>query len=165
MNFSNEEVQIIVAMHLKKNVSKSVIINQQVKNLRDNAAVMIDSSKATNNNNITVNGIDYIGDTDYLYQLNVFEDIMITSSVSTLITPSNLASLKTFGETLNSLYHLKSKLMELSNKIKTGKVKETRKFDLVDAFDTDDNADEEEDDETNVFYASKSKKIRTNEEE
>lgn len=125
---------------------------------------MIESSKAANNNDITVNGIDYIGDTGYLYQLNAFEDIMIASPVSILITPSNLTSLKAFDETLNSLYCLKSKLMELSNEIKTGRVKETRNFDLVDVFDTDDNESEEEGDVTNVFYASKPKKIRTNEE-
>lgn len=91
----------------KKNVSKSVIFSQQVKNLRDNAAVLIESSKATNNDNIIINGIDYIGDTGYLYQLNAFEDIMIASPVSILITPSNLASLRNFGDTLNSLYYLK----------------------------------------------------------
>lgn len=91
----------------KKNVSKSVIFDLQVKNLRDNAAVFIESKRATNNSNISVMGIDYIGNTGHLYQVDAFEDVMIAFPCSILHTPCDLASLNNFDETLNSFCYLK----------------------------------------------------------
>ncbi|CAO3703102.1 unnamed protein product [Rhizopus stolonifer] len=147
----------------KTKVSKSVITNQQVKNLRDNAAIMIESKKVTKDKNIGINGIDYIGDTGYLYQLDTFEDVIIASPISILVTPSNLATLKIFDETLNALYYLKSKLVELSNDIKAGKAKEKMSFALVDIFDVRGEEDNESEyDESNVFYAPKLKKCKPN---
>lgn len=56
--------------------------------------------------------------------------------------------------------------MELSSGIKAARAKETRKFDLVDVFDIDDDkAASEEVRESNVFYAPNTKKLRTNEQE
>lgn len=62
---------------------------------------------------------------------------------------------------------MKSKLVELSREIKAAKAKEARKFDLVDVFQIGDDMDAngEESSESNVLYAPKSKKLRTNEEE
>lgn len=89
----------------KRNVSKSVMITQQIKNIRDNAAILIEWKKLTKND-ITVNGIDYIGDTGYLYEIVYFKDVIIALSVSILSTPHNLVTLSHFGDTLNSLYYL-----------------------------------------------------------
>lgn len=92
----NGENELNTCEFKRKNVSKSVIFDQQVKNLRDNAAVFIESKRATNNSNISVVGIDYIGKTGYLYQLEACEDVLIASPISLLNTPCNLASLNNF---------------------------------------------------------------------
>lgn len=90
----------------KKNVSKPIKVTQQIKNIRDNAAILIESKKLTKND-IAVNGIDYIGNTGYLYEIVNFKDVIIALPVSKLNTPHNLATLNHFGDTLNSLYYLK----------------------------------------------------------
>lgn len=50
-------------------ISKSVMFDQKIKNLCDNAAIMIESKRTINKSNINMNGTDYIGDTGYLYDL------------------------------------------------------------------------------------------------
>lgn len=150
----------------KKNAFTSVIFDQQVKNLWDNAAVFIESKKATIDSNINVMGIDCIGDTGHLYRADAFEDVRIASAISILNTPCNLASLNNFDETLNSLKLLENKLVEFSNEIKVAREKETRKFDFVDVFDDEDeDADSQEVRESSVFHALKSKKLRASEQE
>lgn len=66
----------------KENVSKSVMFDQQIKNLCDNSAIMIESKRAIKKDNININGIDYIGDTSYLYQLDEFGDVLIATPIS-----------------------------------------------------------------------------------
>lgn len=81
----NESNELNTCEFKKKNVSKSVILDQQVKTLRDNAAILIESKKANSNNKININGVDYIGGSGYLYQLGAFEDVLVASPISTLI--------------------------------------------------------------------------------
>ncbi|CAO3641220.1 unnamed protein product [Mucor fragilis] len=49
----------------QKNVSEAVKISQQVKNVRDNAAILIENKKLAGGE-IAVHDIDYIGDVGYM---------------------------------------------------------------------------------------------------
>ncbi|CEP10417.1 hypothetical protein [Parasitella parasitica] len=128
-----------------------------MKNIRDNAAILIESKKLAKTD-VVVNGIDYIGDTGYLYEFVGFEDVIVVLPTSKLNTSHNLATLHSFGSTLNSLYYL-----ERSDK--DGKCKELLKYDLIDVFDTIDGGKDDlvENEETNIFYATRPKKSKSNE--
>lgn len=91
----------------KKDVSAAVAINQQVKNLRDNAAVLIESNKLTKDDSDIVNGIDFVGDVGYMYKLVKYQDVIVATPVSKLVTPCDITTLKLFDYTSNSLYYLK----------------------------------------------------------
>ncbi|KAI9478302.1 MAG: hypothetical protein EXX96DRAFT_570340 [Benjaminiella poitrasii] len=142
----------------RKNVSKKVKITQQVKNIRDNKAILIESKKLIKND-IAVNGIDYIDDIGYLYEIVHFQDVIAVLPVPKLNTLHNLVTLNHFGDTLNSLYYLKCKLVKLSDEVKIGKSKESFKYDLIDIFNMadDDKDNYVENEETNIFYATRSK--------
>lgn len=71
----NHDNELNTSKFKKKNVSQSVIISQQIKNIRDNGAIMIESKKLTKNNAIIVNGINYVGDAGYLYKIVNYQKI------------------------------------------------------------------------------------------
>jgi hypothetical protein len=91
----------------KKNVSIAVLMNQQVKNLRDNAAIMVESIKLIEDGDIAINGIDYVGNSGYAYEMVEFKDVLVALPVSRMNTPENIEMLKEFESTLNCVYYVK----------------------------------------------------------
>ncbi|CAO3668125.1 unnamed protein product [Rhizopus stolonifer] len=143
----------------KFDTSTLVIMTQQIKNLKNNAAVMTESIKMVDDTDIIINGIDFIGDFGYTYEMMNYEDVVIALPISTMNTPKDIASLKSFRSTLNVIYCIKAQLIKLSLQIKAARTNQSLQFELADVFDTVEEKKREESD-PNIFYLPKIHKIK-----
>lgn len=99
--------------------STLAIATQQVNNLRDNAAVIIDSIRlTTGDTDIIVNGIDYVWDVGYTYEMKKYNDIFVALPNSIIHTPQNSKSLNEFRATLNVIYYIKVMLLHTNTTVR-----------------------------------------------
>ncbi|CAO3703367.1 unnamed protein product [Rhizopus stolonifer] len=143
----------------KFDTSTLVIMTQQIKNLRNNAAIVTESMKMIGDADVIINGIDFIGDFGYTYEMMNYEDVIIALPISTVNTPKDIASLKGFRSTLNIIYYIKAQLIKLSLQIKTARTNQSLQFELADVFDTVEEKKREEN-EPNTFYSPKIHKAK-----
>jgi hypothetical protein len=75
---------------------------------------MVDSIKLTGDADVIVNGIDYVGDIGYTYEMKRYENVIVALPISVINTPKNIESLKEFRSTLKVIYYIKVVLCRYS---------------------------------------------------
>ncbi|KAI7855936.1 hypothetical protein BDC45DRAFT_80821 [Circinella umbellata] len=108
---AGQDIQLSTNEWKKHNVAASTVVRQQSKNIRMNKAILSSLMKydipLDQQKHIFSLGMDWKGNTGYMYTISSYQDVYIARGVGALIIPNTLNDIANIYDTLDLLYKWK----------------------------------------------------------